>query len=303
MKQTTNTFQTSFSQLLDVIEQALKQELPDQNHSRVAAAMRYSALARGKRLRPMLLLASAGTIDPSWWHSERMRHLLPAAVAVECIHVYSLIHDDLPCMDDDDLRRGQPTCHKVFGEATALLAGDALLTYAFELLGRPQEKLDPQRQLAAIHEIASAIGWRGMVMGQSLDLEAEQRTITLEELRVIHRGKTGALFRACVLSGALLAGAEQESLNSLSRFAEHFGVAFQIIDDILDVTGDSSVTGKDIGRDEKRGKATYVSLIGLDHAWEQAMKESQAAIASLEEFGPNADFLRELTRSMLFRQS
>ena len=303
MERTAYTFQTAFHQLLDVIEQALRQELPDQRHGIVAEAMRYSALARGKRLRPMLLLASAGTVDSSWWQPERMRHLLPAAVAVECIHVYSLIHDDLPCMDDDDLRRGQPTCHKQFGEATALLAGDALLTYAFELLSRPQEELDPQRQRSAIHEIASAIGWRGMVMGQALDLEAEQRIITLEELRVIHRGKTGALFRACVLSGALLAGADQESLNRLSKFAEHFGVAFQIVDDILDVTGDSSVTGKDTGRDEKRGKATYVSLIGLDHAREQAMQESQAAVESLDEFGPKADFLRELTRSMLIRRS
>lgn len=295
------TFGEQRSAWIKEIDRSLAAELPPEHMSVVTKAMRYSALAPGKRLRPLLLIAAAQAGNPSVFHQLGLEKLLPVAVAVECIHVYSLIHDDLPCMDDDDMRRGQPTCHKVFGEAQALLAGDALLTFAFELLSRKIPGVAPEKQLDVIQLIAVAIGWGGMVHGQVSDLEAEHHQVSLEELRSIHRGKTGELFRAAVLAGATLVDATPSARLRLGHYADHFGLAFQIIDDILDVIGDSAATGKSSGSDERRGKATYVSLLGLEQAKETAVKETELAMEALVEFGPEADFIRCLTSMMLDR--
>ncbi|NLU50506.1 MAG: polyprenyl synthetase family protein [Syntrophomonadaceae bacterium] len=262
-------------------------------------AMHYAVFNGGKRLRPTLVLEAARAVGGE------VEKALPTACAIEMIHCYSLVHDDLPAMDDDDLRRGKPTCHKVFGEANAILTGDALLTLAFEVLAGSASipGLEPVQVMKVIHEVAVAAGSQGMIGGQVLDLEAEGAEISLELLKDIHSRKTGALFRACLRSGSMLFGVEDERLKALTRYAESFGLGFQVTDDILDVEGDEQVIGKPVGSDRKNEKATYPYLLGLDEARRVARTCIQEAVESLAPFGPEADFLRNLAHYVLERQS
>ena len=252
-------------------------------------ACRYSLLAGGKRLRPALVLMTAELIDG------QTEKAMEAACALEMIHTYSLIHDDLPAMDDDDLRRGKPTSHKMFGEATAILAGDALLTMAFDLAaqtGSPQ----------VVQEIAQAAGAAGMVGGQYLDLEGEKTLLDLKSLQRVHAMKTGALIRVALRVGAILAGATPQQLAALTQYGVSLGLAFQITDDILDVVGDEEKLGKPIGSDAENVKSTYPALLGLSQAKERAAEVVQDALNSLSIFGTEADLLRELAQFVLERQ-
>jgi len=260
-------------------------------------AMRYSLLAGGKRLRPVLVFAAAELFGAT------PQQVMPAACALEMIHTYSLIHDDLPCMDDDDLRRGRPTNHKVYGEAMATLAGDALQTMAFEMMALQAdvEGVTPSSALRAAKELAVASGAAGMVGGQVLDLSWESREPALEDLREIHRLKTGALFQAALRMGAVLAGATEADLARLDQYADHFGLAFQIQDDILDVIGDAVKTGKGVGRDMRHQKSTYVRLFGVDGATQMARNEVAAAIAALAPFGDRAQALTALVEFVVDR--
>jgi geranylgeranyl diphosphate synthase type II len=266
---------------------------------RVVQAMHYSLFAGGKRLRPILCLAAAEAVGGD------AGEVLPVACALEMIHTYSLIHDDLPAMDDDDLRRGQPTCHKKFDEATAILAGDGLLTLAFQIMADAASHFESREAdlLAVIQLIAGAAGYPGMVGGQMLDLQAEGRKVTLKELETIHRMKTGALLTAAVRSGAMMAGGTRAEVTVLTGYGEKFGLAFQVTDDLLDVEGEAAEMGKATGMDAERRKATYPGLLGQDEAREWAQRLVAAAIADLEEFGPQAEPLREIARYLLVRRS
>lgn len=276
----------------DLIKELRRTKSLDENLMR---AMEYSLMAGGKRLRPILLMAAADSINGSG------EKFITVADALELIHTYSLIHDDLPAMDDDDYRRGKLTNHKVFGEATAILAGDALLTLAFEVILR-QKDVPPEILLTVIKEISVAAGAAGMVGGQAIDLRSEGVQIDLTTLKLMHTGKTGALFKAAIRSGAILAQASDKQLNDLTRYAEAFGLAFQITDDILDVTGDEKILGKPTGSDEKNHKSTYVSLTSLDEAKRLAQATVADALNALKNFGNEADFLRELVQYLLDRQ-
>ncbi len=258
------------------------------------SAMEYSLMSGGKRLRPILLMAAADAVKVNG------EKFLTAASAIEMIHTYSLIHDDLPAMDNDDYRRGKLTNHKVFGEATAILAGDALLTLAFEVLTR-QENISAEILLKVIKEFSTAAGAAGMVGGQSIDLESEGKKISMSTLKKMHLGKTGALFKAAIRSGAIMAGANSEQLDALTIYAEKFGLAFQITDDILDVIGDEKNLGKPVGSDEKNNKSTYVTLTSIDEAKNLAQKAVDDAVDALKNFGAEADFLRELVKYLIGR--
>jgi len=260
-------------------------------------AMRYSLLAGGKRLRPVLVMAAAEAVGGD-------RHtILPFAVAAELIHTYTLIHDDLPALDNDDLRRGKPTNHKVFGEAIAILAGDALLTQAFIIMTRAagMEVIPPECVLTATHEMAGALGSTGMIGGQVVDLESEGKAINSETLEYIHIYKTGFLIRACIRCGGILSEATKDQLTSLSSFGAHIGLAFQIIDDILDITGDQEKLGKDIGSDLTKNKATYPALYGLEESKRKAEELVEESIDCLNEFDDRADPLREIARFFVQR--
>jgi geranylgeranyl diphosphate synthase type II len=262
------------------------------------ASMRYSLLAGGKRLRPILVIAAAELAGAP---PERV---MPTALALEMIHTYSLVHDDLPCMDDDDVRRGQPTNHKVFGEAMATLAGDALLTMAFELLGVQATiaGVTAAQTMVVVREVAVAAGAAGMVGGQVEDMAWEGRLAPIEQLQRIHQLKTGALFRTALRSGAMLSGATGGLMAALDQFAHHFGLAFQIQDDVLDVIGDTAKMGKGTGRDTKHQKSTYVSLFGLAGAQERAQQEVTAAISALAGIGEAATPLRGLAQFVIDRE-
>ncbi|WP_432646609.1 polyprenyl synthetase family protein [Mitsuokella sp.] len=262
----------------------------------LAAAMKYSLMAGGKRLRPILLMAAADAVG------KKGTDYITAGCALEMIHTYSLIHDDLPAMDNDDYRRGKLTNHKVYGDGMAVLAGDALLTLAFEVLVR-QQHTDAATLLRVVREISTAAGMNGMVGGQAIDLESEGKHIDMETLRKMHMGKTGALFRAALRSGAILAGADEEKLAALTDYAEKFGLAFQITDDILDVVGDEKLIGKPVGSDIRNEKSTYVTLTSLEEARKLAKETVDGAVAALSGFGPEADFLRQLVRYMLERKN
>jgi len=251
-------------------------------------AMRHSLFAGGKRLRPALVLGACEMVGYD------AAPAMPAACAIEMIHTYSLIHDDLPAMDDDDLRRGRPTCHKAYGEATAILAGDALLTMAFDVAAEAG-------RADVVAEIARAAGVEGMVGGQQFDLAAEGRDVSLDELQRIHRAKTGALIRVSTRCGALLGGTNPTQLNALSRYGEHLGLAFQIADDILDVVGDAKALGKSTGGDAQHHKSTYPALLGLDRARERAEDAVTAAVAALGNFGEEAEPFRALARFVVTR--
>lgn len=265
---------------------------------RLLEAMRYSLLGGGKRLRPVLVIAAAGL------HGLTAEQVLPTACALEMIHTYSLVHDDLPCMDDDDLRRGRPTNHKVYGEAVATLVGDGLLTLAFELMSC-QARVDgiaPERVLTAMREVAFGAGPAGMVGGQVEDLAAEGHLVGADQLRCIHHMKTGLLFRAALRSGAILGGATTDALTALDRYAAAFGLAFQIQDDVLDVVGDAAKTGKGVGRDQKHEKSTYVRCYGLEGAQQRAAVAVADAVAALEPFGERGQILRALAEFVVDRE-
>lgn len=282
-----------------VVDEALERYLPQGTElpASLHASMRYSVFAGGKRVRPVLMLAACETVGGA------IAAVLPAACAMEMIHTYSLIHDDLPAMDDDDFRRGNPTNHKVYGEATAILAGDALLTEAFILLSR-EEGGDAAAKLKVIHEIAAASGSRGMVGGQVVDMESEGKgEIDLATLSYIHTHKTGALIRASVRAGAILGGASVEQLKSLTRYAEAIGLAFQIADDILDVEGTTEELGKDAGSDEARGKATYPALVGLEASKARAAELVDMALEALAGFDDKAEPLRAIASYIVKRKS
>jgi len=262
----------------------------------LAEAMEYSLMNGGKRLRPILLMAAADAVNGNG------NKFITTASAIEMIHTYSLIHDDLPAMDNDDYRRGKLTNHKVYGDAMAILAGDALLTLAFEVMLR-QRGVNHALILSIVKEFSIAAGACGMVGGQAIDLQSEGKEIDLETLREMHMGKTGALFKAAIRSGAMLAGATGDQLKALTKYAESFGLAFQITDDILDVTGDEKILGKPVGSDVRNKKSTYVTLTSLDRAKELAEEAVNNAVNSLQIFNAEADFLRELVKSLLTRKS
>jgi geranylgeranyl diphosphate synthase type II len=259
-------------------------------------AMRYSVQAGGKRVRPILCLESARIF------SADVTPALPVACALEFIHTYSLIHDDLPALDNDDLRRGKPTCHKKFGEATAILAGDALLTLAFETLANAP--IEPARRVAILSHIAASAGTvNGMVGGQVADLEAEGRSIAPAELEYIHRSKTAALIRASVAAGAISGGADEENVARLKRFGEAIGWAFQVVDDILDVEESSATLGKTAGKDAAQKKATYPALYGLERSCKFAQELESRALAELEPYGTRAARLQELAELIVHRRA
>nr|WP_275888426.1 farnesyl diphosphate synthase [Desulfobulbus alkaliphilus] len=262
-------------------------------------SMRYSLFVGGKRIRPILCLAGAEAVDPS---EATRKKTLTVACALECIHTYSLIHDDLPAMDDDDLRRGKPTNHRVFGEAAAILAGDGLLTYAFDLLsGQASAALPDADRIRIINLIARAAGPLGMVGGQSLDMLHEGKQIGYETLRTIHYSKTGALITASVVSGAIVAGADPEQEMALETYGGHIGLAFQIVDDLLDVEATTEELGKPAGSDMKAEKSTYPSLLGRGTSRTMAREAVQAAISALTPFDRQADPLRALAKYIVDR--
>jgi geranylgeranyl diphosphate synthase, type II len=280
-----------------MVDAALQRYLPKPTArpNTIHKAMRYSVFAGGKRLRPILCLAAAESCGGDAVAAS------PLACAVECIHTYSLIHDDLPCMDDDDLRRGVPTSHKMFGEGIAVLAGDALLTFAFELAaevpGWPRYPLK-----AIVRELAVSAGSRNLIAGQVVDLESEGKRVPLQLLRFIHESKTAALLRAAIRLGAMSANATPARLESLSRFGMALGLAFQVIDDILDVTQSSEILGKSAGKDVAAEKATYPSVVGLEESRKAAKKLTEEAHRSLKSFGRKADILHGIADYLLDRE-
>lgn len=262
-------------------------------------AMEYSLLAGGKRLRPVLCLAVAQMIGAS------REAVLPFAAAIEFIHTYSLVHDDLPAMDDDDLRRGKPSNHKMFGEATAILAGDGLLTEAFAVMASVAGVIPADRVVRAIAEVAVAAGSGGMVGGQQLDMEYTGRDgVSYDELRAMHAMKTGALIRCSCLAGAMLAGADDDDVDRLRVYGESIGAAFQIVDDILDEVGDEAQLGKPVGSDIEQGKTTYPSLMGIEKSRQLAQEHVDRAVEQLLLYtGAQADFLRCLAQYIVDRVS
>jgi geranylgeranyl diphosphate synthase type II len=280
------------------VEAALDRWVPgeEQNPATIHRAMRYSLFAGGKRVRPLLAMAAAEAV------SDAPSGIESCACALEMIHTYSLIHDDLPALDNDDLRRGRPTCHKVFGDAIAILAGDALLTLAFEVLA----KLDAgaERRVELVRELATASGTvGGMIGGQVNDIEGEGKHPTARLLDSIHRAKTGALLRASVRMGAIYAGADAEQLTALTGFGEHVGLAFQIVDDILDVEQSSEALGKTAGKDAAQNKITFPAVYGIERSREMAEEERLAAHLALQPFDERAQRLRELADLVVRRQA
>jgi farnesyl diphosphate synthase len=272
--------------------------VPAGPEARVFEAMRYSALAPGKRLRPFLVLASAQLF------SVAQRSALQAAAAVELIHAYSLVHDDLPAMDNSDLRRGRPTCHKQFDDATAVLAGDALLTFAFEVLAQEDTHGDPAVRCELVTALATAAGGNGMVGGQMFDLLAEKDpTLGLGAITRLQRLKTGALIAFSCEAGAILGKAPQEMRRALRGYAHDLGLAFQIADDLLDVEGSAAAIGKPVGSDAAAGKATFVSILGVERARAQAEHLVQQAVAHLDLFEKKADLLRQAAQFVINRRS
>lgn len=280
-----------------IIDEALDQYLPpiDGMEGRVVEAARYSLFAGGKRLRPILCIASHEACGGS------SQALLPVACALEMIHTYSLIHDDLPAMDNDDFRRGKPTNHKVFGEAVAILAGDLLLTYAFELMAAHGLEDRQGAMLRVIHLIATASGFKGMVGGQMIDLACEGQDVDMATVEYMHVRKTGALLTASVQAGAVLAGAPEPVLDQITRYGHHLGLAFQITDDLLDVTGNLEEMGKTPGSDARKGKRTYPLLIGLEESQRIAREHVDMALSALSGYDAKADPLRAIAQYVLER--
>ena len=292
------TLQAFFEEDRVLVDAALDRLLPPEGTQppSIHQAMRYSVFAGGKRIRPLLCMETARIFTAD------VTPALHPACAIEFIHTYSLIHDDLPALDNDDLRRGKPTCHRKFGEAIAILAGDALLTLAFETIAAAP--VEAARRVAMVSEIASAAGTvNGMVGGQVADLEAEGQSIAPEMLEYIHRSKTAALIRASVASGALCAGAPQEDVQRLRRFGEAIGWLFQVTDDILDVEESSAALGKTAGKDLAQQKATYPAIHGLERSRKIASELAAKAIEAVGPFSGRADRLREITQFLVTRRS
>lgn len=281
-----------------VVDEALQLYLPSESEvpGIIHQAMRYSALDGGKRIRPILVLAGCDAV------CGRMESALPSACAIECIHAFSLIHDDLPCMDDDDFRRGKPTNHKVFGDAMALLAGDGLLSVAFEIVAGTQD-VPAERLLDVSRLIARATGTPGMIGGQVLDMLAQGHDAELDDVEQIHRRKTGALLEVSVVVGGTLGGGSKEQIASLSTYGKNIGLAFQVADDILDLTGDSQKLGKTVGSDVRMKKATYPSVIGIDRSRELGNKAVADALDAVSGFGEAAEPLRAIARFIMERES
>lgn len=280
-----------------MVEEALEVALPQQDgpETRVVEAMRYSLFAGGKRLRPILCLAASEAVGGD------LKAAMPAGCALEMIHTYSLIHDDLPAMDDDDLRRGKPTNHKVFGEAIAILAGDGLLTEAFVLLS-DYNSLLPERAVQVIGVIAEAASYRGMVGGQVVDILSQNKRADLETVQQMHSRKTAALIAAATESGALAGKGSEAQVAALARYGRAIGLAFQIADDILDIEGDTELLGKTTGADEARGKVTYPAAVGLERSRQAANEMVNDALAALEEFDDRANPLRSLANYIITRK-
>lgn len=302
------TLRHAWEDKLATVDRALDLFLPgdDVYPGKIHAAMRYSVFAGGKRIRPLLMFLAIELFTDSW------QKALPAACSLELIHTYSLIHDDLPAMDDDDFRRGKPTLHRAYDEATAILAGDALLTYAFALISANKEhnneyneiyhqNVPDQIKLQIAAELAAAAGSQGMIAGQVLDLEAEGKTVSLEMLEHINTRKTGALLRSALRIGALLGEASATELSRLTAYASFLGKGFQVVDDLLDVEGDQDKLGKQTGMDMQRNKATVVSICGLDEAKKMRDNLYSEALSELQAFGERAEELRNLTRFIFYR--
>jgi geranylgeranyl diphosphate synthase type II len=284
-----------------LIDEALRGFLPaSEGHSAdVVKAMRYSLFAGGKRLRPILCMAGAEAVGGD------AQSVLPVACALEMIHTYSLIHDDLPVMDNDDMRRGQPTNHKVFGEAVALLAGDGLLTKAFHLMAQPnpENRVKPSTLLKVIRLVATAAGYEGMVGGQVVDIQSQGKEVNSSVVEFIHTRKTGALIAASVSSGAILGGAERNQLKALTAYGEAIGLAFQVADDILNVEGSSQEMGKSVGSDAQQGKITYPGVFGLEKSKEIQRALVDRAIESLEPFEDRSEPLKYIARYIIERKT
>ncbi len=292
------SYREKCQQLISPLLESLLQA-KQSNNQHLYHAMHYSVMNGGKRVRPLLTLASCEAVGG------HIQQAISPACAVELIHAYSLVHDDLPAMDDDSLRRGKPTTHIAFDEATAILAGDALQTLAFELLSSPDlTKQPPETKLRMLQLLAQASGAAGMVGGQAFDLEATGRAVTLEQLEHIHRQKTGALINASVQIGALASGvATEQQLQQLNNYATAIGLAFQVQDDILDITADTQTLGKQQGSDKVLDKATYPALMGLEKAQNYAKQLQEQALDALAGFAQSADILRELARYIVTRKA
>lgn len=288
------TFDTVLSTYQQAVERRLAASFTDeaQPQRQLFEAMRYSLLAGGKRIRPVLVLEFCRLCGGTW------EHALDFAAAIEMVHTYSLIHDDLPCMDNDDMRRGKPSCHKAFGEATALLAGDALLTKAFEMLSKAE--LPPERIVKAAAILSRCAGIDGMIGGQAVDLLNEVQAPDFSTLELTCRLKTAALLQAACLLGTAAAGSDQMA-DKAREYGLNLGLAFQIVDDILDVTGDSALLGKPVGSDAENGKTTFVTLCGLEKARELAEKYSRGAVEVLAQI-PGSEDLSRLTEQLLLRK-
>ena len=282
-----------------VVDDALREIFPDPEGpaADVISAMQYSLFAGGKRLRPILCMAGAEAVGGEG------KDVLPVACAIELIHTYSLIHDDLPVMDDDDMRRGKPTNHKVFGEAVALLAGDGLLTKAFDVMTSPDfvNRVRPNALLVVIGLIAQAAGYEGMVGGQVVDIQSEGKEVDPHILEFIHTHKTGALISASVVSGAILAGAVEDQVKALTSYGQNIGLAFQVSDDILDIEGDSRVLGKNVGSDTRQEKITYPAVLGLKRSKEIQKELVERAIEFLAPFDRRSEPLRHMAKYIIAR--
>jgi len=294
-----HALQVYFAEQVTVVDRALNEWVPSEEvePSSIHRAMRYSLFAGGKRIRPILAIAAAQAVSAESTSVEN------AAATLELVHTYSLIHDDLPALDNDDLRRGRPTCHKVFGDAIAILAGDALLTLAFEVLSR-LAGISAEHQVLLVQELSRAAGTvGGMIGGQVHDIEGERQQPTAELLTAIHRAKTGALLRASVRMGAIYVGGTSSELAALSEYGEHVGLAFQIIDDVLDVEESSEALGKTAGKDQAQQKVTFPAVYGLARSREMAEEERVAAHQALRMFGPSADSLRRIADFIVHRKA
>ncbi|GAA0586488.1 polyprenyl synthetase family protein [Rhizomicrobium electricum] len=294
-----NTLGGALDKAAKATENTLERVLPQPHglHSRIHEAMRYATFAGGKRLRPFLVIECAGLFGVEAARASR------TAAAIEVLHTYSLVHDDLPAMDNDDLRRGRPTTHKAFDEATAILTGDGLLTIAFEILSHPETHPSAEVRVKLIARLAEAAGCNGMIGGQMIDMVAATRSFDAEEIKLLQRLKTGQLFEFSCEAGAILAEAGPEHQDRLRAFARDMGLVFQITDDLLDVTSTAEKTGKAVGKDQEHGKATLVSIYGIEGARAEAKKISDRAVASLEPYGERAAALRDLLPFLLTRES
>ncbi|HGM1122082.1 TPA: polyprenyl synthetase family protein [Clostridioides difficile] len=292
-------FKQCLKEKASFVEKVLKEYMPKEEgyQKTVIEAMNYSLSAGGKRLRPILTLEACKIVGGN------EDEAIPFAIAIEMIHTYSLIHDDLPALDNDDLRRGRPTNHKVYGEAMGILAGDALLNYAFEvMLAGSINKENPEKYLKAINEIAKGAGIYGMIGGQVVDVESENKQIEKEKLDYIHMNKTAAMMVGCMRAGATIGGANFEQMEEITKYAKNIGLSFQIVDDILDIVGDEAKLGKKVGSDIENHKSTYPSLLGLDKSKKIAHNLIDEAKKSIEKLSDDVDFLKGLAEYIIDRE-